>query len=256
MTATGLFDLFASLLALIAAIFIFDQHVARPRPYKLLWTLGLLFYGLAAGAVFAAEVGHWNAVEFKAWYYFGGVLTAAFLGLGSLYLQAPRRVAQVAVGIGAALGLYGGVRIATLPLGAEGARLATLSTAVVTGKTFLDVVPADLRITAALMSIAGALFLFGGAAWSAWGFYRRHAPAYRVLSMALLALGAVFPSILTGLQALGNSGGAALGELLGAACILAGLLVSLDVVTVFRVPFTHIVLRERRAGAVGEGVGA
>jgi Ca2+/Na+ antiporter len=63
--------------------------------------------------------------------------------------------------------------------------------------------------------------------------------------MLLLALGAVFPSILTGLQALGNTSGAALGEFLGALCLLAGLLISLDVFTVFRVPFTHIVLYER-----------
>ena len=69
--------------------------------------------------------------------------------------------------------------------------------------------------------------------------------------MALLALGSVFPSILTGFQALGNTSGAALGELLGAVCLLGGPLISHDVFTVFRVPFTHLTLYERRAPAVG-----
>jgi Ca2+/Na+ antiporter len=97
------------------------------------------------------------------------------------------------------------------------------------------------------MNIPGALLLFGGAAWSAWQFWRKRAGGYRLASMILLALGSVFPSILTGLQALGNSSGAALGEFLGALCLLAGLLISLDVFTVFRVPFTRIVLYERAA---------
>ena len=52
MTATGVFELLAALSALVAAIFIFDQHLHRPRPYKLMWSLGLLFYGIAAVAAF------------------------------------------------------------------------------------------------------------------------------------------------------------------------------------------------------------
>ena len=91
MNGTALFELLAAICALLAAIFIFDQHLHRPRPHKLMWTLGLLFYGLAAGADFLGALGGWTVGEYKAWYYFGGVLTAAFLGLGSLYLLAPRR---------------------------------------------------------------------------------------------------------------------------------------------------------------------
>jgi Ca2+/Na+ antiporter len=63
--------------------------------------------------------------------------------------------------------------------------------------------------------------------------------------MGFLALGAVIPSITTGLQRLGYSSGAALGEFLGAVFLLTGLLISLDVFTVFRIPFTSIVLHER-----------
>jgi hypothetical protein len=42
---------------------------------------------------------------------------------------------------------------------------------------------------------------------------------------------------------------AALGEFLGAICILSGLLISLDVFTVFRIPFTHVVLHQRQIHA-------
>ncbi|HKT37804.1 MAG TPA: hypothetical protein VJR48_05490, partial [Ktedonobacterales bacterium] len=93
MSDIALFELLAAICALVAAIFIFDQHLHRPRPFKLMWSLGLLFYGIAAAAAFAGALDHWTVLEYKLWYYFGGIMTAAFLGLGSCFLLAPRRVA-------------------------------------------------------------------------------------------------------------------------------------------------------------------
>ena len=254
MNGTALFELLAAICALVAAVFIFDQHLHRPRPHKLMWTLGLLFYGLAACAEFLGVTRGWGVGEYKAWYYFGGVLTAAFLGLGSLYLLGPRRVGHIAVGIATAIALYAAVRILFFaPFSAADVHtLATAPTSVITNVRAFKPLPGDMEAVAIIMNIPGSLLLFGGAAWSAWQFWRKRAAAYRLASMALLALGAVFPSILTGLQALGNTSGAALGEFLGALCLLAGLLISLDVFTVFRVPFTNIVLYERPQRAMSE----
>lgn len=253
MSSTALFELLAALAAFIAAIFIFDQHLHRPRPYKLMWSLGLLFYGIAAAAAFAGSVGPWTVGEYKVWYYFGGILTAAFLGLGTLFLLGPRRVAWVATAIAVAIAVYAGARVAFASFAATDIHtLTTGSTALITNVRAFKPLPGDMEAAAIIMNIPGALLLFGGAAWSAWQFWRKSAPGYRLASMALLALGSVFPSVLTGLQALGNTSGAALGEFLGAVCLLGGLLISHDVFTVFRVPFTHITLYERRAPASGQ----
>lgn len=250
MNITAIFELLAFLAAFLAAIFIFDQYLHRPRPYKLLWSLGLLFYALAALAAFSGSATHWTVASYKAWYLFGGILTAAYLGLGSLYLLGPRRLAQVLTALAVVVALYATVRIVTYSVPASVAhQLTTLSTVEVTDVKHHRVLPGDLSALAIIMNIPGALLLFGGAAWSGWTFWRKHTPGYRVASMALLALGAIFPSVTTGMQALGASSGAALGEFLGALCLLAGLLISLDVFTVFRVPFTSIVLRERRLSA-------
>ncbi|HEU0025839.1 MAG TPA: hypothetical protein VFQ25_01880 [Ktedonobacterales bacterium] len=252
MNGTALFTALAAVCALLAAIFIFDQHLNRPRPHKLMWTLGLLFYGLAAAAESFGAASHWTVAEYKAWYYFGGVLTAVFLGLGSLFLLGPRRVAWVATIIAVVIAVYAAIRIVFFaPFSA--ADINTLSTAstdyIMTVKVFKPL-PVDMQIVAIVMNIPGSLLLFGGALWSAWQFWRKKAPGYRLASMALLALGALFPSIGSGMQALGNASGAAIGELLGAVCLLAGLLISHDVFTVFRVPFTHITLYQRRAPAM------
>jgi hypothetical protein len=250
MSATALFELLAALAAFAAFAFLLDAHVQRPRPYKLLWSLGLLFYGIAAAAAFAGAASHWSVAEFKVWYFFGGTVTAVFLGLGSFYLLGPRRMAQILVAVVIVLALYVALRFLTDSVSNQlGTYIAAHSadTQAVTGKPALNLLPGDVRGIAIPLNILGGLLLFGAAAWSGWQFWRRHAPRYRVVSMLLLALGSVFPSILTGMQALGNSGGAALGEFLGAACLFAGLLISLDVFSVFRVPFTRIILRERRA---------
>jgi hypothetical protein len=244
MSSIAIFELLAAIAALVAAVLIADQHAHRPRPYKLLWTLGLTFYGIAAAAAFAGATGGWTPGEYKAWYFFGGVLTAAYLGLGSFFLLGPRRAASILTGIAAVITVYAAVRIALAPVSIP-ADIAHDTTAVTNVSAFHPL-PGDLTVAAIVMNIPGAVFLFGGAAWSAWTFWRRHTPGYRLLSMALLALGSIFPSILTGLQRLGYSGGAALGEFLGALCLLAGLGISLDVFTVFRVPFTNIVLHERQ----------
>jgi len=258
MNAIALFEALAALFALLAALFIFDQHLNRPRPYKLMWSLGLLFYGIAAGAAAAGAAGGWNVAEYKLWYLFGGIMTAAYLGLGTLYLLAPRPVGHVATAFAVLISLYAAARILLYSVpAATAAALASASTTTVTNVAHFSVfAPAitqptafDLRLAAIVMNIPGALLLFGGAVWSGWQFWRKHAPGFRLTSMALLVLGSVFPSILTGLQALGFSSAAALGEFLGALCLLAGLLISHDVFTVFRVPFTHIILHERRRPA-------
>ena len=43
MLGVPMFELLAALAALIAAIFLADQYLHRPRPYKLMWGRGLLF---------------------------------------------------------------------------------------------------------------------------------------------------------------------------------------------------------------------
>jgi hypothetical protein len=250
MNGTSLFTALAAICALLAAVFILDQHLQRPRPHKLMWTLGLFFYGLAAAAESFGAASHWNVAEYKVWYYFGGILTAAFLGLGTLFLLGPRRVGWAVTLVIVVIGIYAGIGVLAAPFStADLHTLATAATGTITNVRAFKPLPSELEAAAVVMNIPGALLLFGGAVWSAWQFWRKNAPGYRLLSMALLALGSVFPSILTGLQALGNSGGAALGEFLGAVCLLGGLLISHDVFTVFRVPFTGITLYERRTPA-------
>jgi len=71
----------------------------------------------------------------------------------------------------------------------------------------------------------------------------------RVPATILIAIGALIPAITSGLNRFGSTGGFFIGELLGVVFLLAGFLVSVEVVREIRVPFTRVVLRGRPADA-------
>ncbi|MGD0019036.1 MAG: hypothetical protein ABSD62_07245 [Candidatus Limnocylindrales bacterium] len=67
----------------------------------------------------------------------------------------------------------------------------------------------------------------------------------RVPATLLIALGGLIPAITSGLNRFGNTSGFFVGELLGVVFLFAGFLVSIEVFSEIRVPFTSIVLRSR-----------
>jgi len=206
MSLTALFELLAAITAIIGALFLFDQQLHRPRPYKVMWTLGLLFYGIAAAAAFAGAAGTWTVATYKIWYYFGGIMTAAYLGFGTLYLLGPRKLAHAVALLGGLVSLYALIRIVSYPVATDIAtRIASSTTAQVTDVSHFQVLPGDMEAAAILMNIPGSILLFGGALYSAWRFIRSRTMAYRVVSMIFIAGGALLLSVTTGLQRLGFS---------------------------------------------------
>jgi hypothetical protein len=75
-----------ALLALIFALALFDQWRERRHPFQLVWGVGMVFYGVAAGCEAIAGAGGWNEVLYRTWYLTGAVWTAGWLGLGTAFL--------------------------------------------------------------------------------------------------------------------------------------------------------------------------
>ena len=65
---------------------LFDQWWERRGGFQLIWTLGMLFYGIAAGAEALAGAGGWTEPLYRVWYLTGAIWTAGWLGLGTAYL--------------------------------------------------------------------------------------------------------------------------------------------------------------------------
>ena len=81
----------SSLLSFVFALFLLDQWLERRRPYQLIWTLGMLMYGVSAGTEFLGGALGWSEPLYRAWYLTGAVWVAGWLGLGTMYLLAKTR---------------------------------------------------------------------------------------------------------------------------------------------------------------------
>ena len=76
----------SSILSFVFAGFVLDQWQQRRRAFQLVWALGLTSYGIGAGTEFLGAAIGWNGGLYRAWYLFGALLVAAYLGAGTVYL--------------------------------------------------------------------------------------------------------------------------------------------------------------------------
>ncbi|HEX3265905.1 MAG TPA: hypothetical protein VHR16_09585 [Candidatus Limnocylindrales bacterium] len=80
-----------AILAFVMAIALLDQWRERRQPFQLVWAIGMTFFGIASGCEALAAAGGWNEGLYRTWYLTGAVLTAGWLGLGTILLLAKTR---------------------------------------------------------------------------------------------------------------------------------------------------------------------
>ncbi len=90
----------SSTLSFVFALFLLDQWLERRRPYQLIWTFGMVWYGISAGTEFWGGAFGWSEPLYRAWYLIGAFYVAAWLGLGTMYLLGKTRF-----GYGAAISI-------------------------------------------------------------------------------------------------------------------------------------------------------
>lgn len=336
-----LLPLLSSVLSFVFALFLLDQWLERRRPYQLVWTIGMVWYGISAGTEFWGGAFGWSEPVYRIWYLIGAVYVAAWLGLGTMFLLGRTRFGYGAafsfllaglftfltwrrqqygdtygtqylyplIAIGAAVALtvatYRGkgrwaALAGILMVGGSAVAVPLVLTAPLpppgyyvdptTGIPAAELFPGYVRLLAPLFNIVGAFALMFGALFSTYEFMPKKrlirydlarsqgtgrylvnlaiAPVAIVVNLVasipatvrdlfagrlnsrvpatiLLAIGAFIPSITSGLNRFGVTAAFFLGELLGVVFLFAGFLVSIEVFSEFRVPFTKRVFRVR-----------
>jgi len=81
-----LLPLLACLVSLAFAALVLEQWWRRRHSFQLVWGAGLTWYAVSSGAQFAGAALGWNADLYRAWYLFGAIYVAAYLGMGTVYL--------------------------------------------------------------------------------------------------------------------------------------------------------------------------
>jgi hypothetical protein len=94
----------AALVALRLSGRVAGRWRARRAPELLAWSAALFAYAVAAAALAWGAAHGWDARAFRAYYLFGGLLTAPLLGAGSLLLWRRRAAGPVAL-------LYAGLAV-------------------------------------------------------------------------------------------------------------------------------------------------
>lgn len=216
---TSLLPLLSSILSFVFAFLVFRRYSWRRGPYLLLWGIGLVFY--ATGGFCEAYYGAfgWNGFVFRLWYLCGAILVAAWLGQGTVYLLARRRWANALMVVLAVASLYGAVRVFTAELDPS-----LMTTSVHTGSELSGhaIVTPGVRILTPFFNLYGTVTLVGGAAWSAWLFWRKRILLHRTIGNILIATGAILPAFGGTFSRFGVPLALYIGELLGAVLMFVG----------------------------------
>lgn len=105
----GMLPTVTSLLATVFAITVFARWRSNRRRYLLFWGIGLSFYAIGTAMEAAFGLFGWSPWIFRAYYLSGAVLTAAWLGQGTIFLLAKRwlpTASLVLLSLGTLYGLY------------------------------------------------------------------------------------------------------------------------------------------------------
>ena len=198
------------------------QWRRRQRPHQAAWTVGMLFYTIAAVMeAWSEHSGAWNPTVYRLYIVLAASLVG-FLGLGTLYLITTRRV------WGHMYLVFVLVCIGVFFYGTFHASLITsnLVPGITVGGQALGPSLSFPRVMSLPLSITGSLFLFGGALYSIWRFIRRREFAYRMWANVLIAAGAGLLAFVGSRARLGSTIGLYPAEMVGAALMLAGFLLA------------------------------
>jgi hypothetical protein len=150
-----------ALAAAVAAVFAGRCALAarrRGRAALAVWALALAQFSVASAALAWGVAGGWSPAAFRVYYLFGAVLNVAWLGLGTVWLLAPRAASGAAT---AALLVASGW--AAQVVGRASLQRAVLAThEVVSGAVF----PETVRNLSRGFSFAGLVALLGGLGYS------------------------------------------------------------------------------------------
>ncbi len=214
-----------SAISFVFAVLVIGQFSQRRKMYQLVWALGLIFYGVGALCQYLASTPLWNDGIYRIWYLTGAFYVAAYLGMGTVYLLLPRRVAHVIFVLLVLGSIYAAVRVFSAPVDFQ-AVAAGLREGEISGIGF----PGDVRILTPIFNIFGTLGLVGGAIYSAVIYATRRVHPQRVASNVAIAVGGIVSASGSTLLRFGVPGPFYISQFLGIAVIFLGFLMNYEVV--------------------------
>lgn len=214
---------FSTVISFAFAIAVFNRFRVRHGAHLLLWSIGLLLYGIGT-LTEVISIFTFNPVALKLWYLSGAMLTAAWLGQGTINLLVRRRgIAPTLNIILAVVSLLALVLVFTAPITSAA---ATFNTAEPLSGQYKDILTRSgvMVFLTILLNTYGTFTLVGGAIYSAYIFWRKHVLFNRMIGNILIAAGAILPAIGGSFIKMGLPDFLYLSEFLGAILMYIGFL--------------------------------
>lgn len=204
-------------------VVVYNRYRQRGGIHLLLWALGLLFYGLGTlGEVILGLT--YSVFVLKLWYLMGAMLTAAWLGMGTVHLLIRKgNTAMILTWVLAAVSLLAAFLVFSAPVNDvvyEVSRPAS--------EQYRDILTrGGLTIfLTILLNIYGTITLVGGAIYSSFLFWRKKVLANRMYGNILIAAGALSPALGGTFLKAGLVDFLYLSELIGAVVMFAGFILA------------------------------
>jgi hypothetical protein len=213
----------STLVTFAFAVAVYNRYRQRGGTHLLLWAIGLLFYGLGTlGEVFLSLT--FNILVLKVWYLMGAMLTAAWLGQGTVHLLIRKgRIAQVSTWVLTVVSALSLLLVLLAP--ALSGNYDITRPASEQYKEFLTRGGFTIFLTI-LLNIYGTLTLVGGAIYSAFLFWRKKILVNRMFGNILIAAGALSPAVGGSLLKAGMTDMLYLSEFVGAILMYIGFVMS------------------------------
>jgi hypothetical protein len=202
---------------------VYQRYRQRGGTHVLLWAIGLLLYGL--GTLSEVILGlTFNVLVLKIWYLTGAMLTAAWLGMGTVHLLVRKgNTARILTWVLLIVSVLAFVLIMAAPVHA-----AAYDVTRPASEQYKDILTrsGSIILLTILLNIYGTLTLVGGAIYSAFLFWRKKVLANRMYGNLLIAVGALSPAVGGTLLKAGLVDMLYLSELIGAIVMFIGFVIS------------------------------
>ncbi|MGC8855250.1 MAG: hypothetical protein ACP5QU_00450 [Anaerolineae bacterium] len=214
-----LVPLTSSLLSFALAVSMLRRFAERKGMHQLFWGMGMIFYGIGGFCEFYNGAFGWNPLVFRLWYLFGAVLVAAWLGQGTVYLLARPKWAKTLMVLLVLGSLFAFYRVFTAQLDPTLMAGAGQAGSELSGRA---IVTPGVRVLTPFFNLYGTLALVGGAAYSAFIFWRKRVLLHRAIGNVLIAVGAMLPAFGGLFSRLQIPGALYLGEFFGVILLFLG----------------------------------
>jgi hypothetical protein len=168
------------------AIVILNHYFGtRRRPHELIWGIAFILFAVGAATQVVVDLrGGWTEGYARAYYLTGAILNVALLGLGTIYLLFPRRVAHLALALTLVLAGVSTFVLLRVPVNVE----ALADTQSVDWRAVFGIERGP-SILALIGSGIGTVLVVGGALRSGFTFWRKRIMKSRMVGVFLLAAG-------------------------------------------------------------------